>query len=175
MTDWRKLGTAAAAALLAAGAAAACTRGEEPAQASAVLHDGAGGEVGSAVAADSDGGIKVTVTVHGLAAGMHGAHVHAVGKCEAPGFTSAGGHWNPTEKQHGSLNPMGPHMGDLPNLAVGADGGGTLNFTIPGASVAGLLDADGAALVIHAGPDDMKTDPSGNSGGRVACGVFAAG
>jgi Cu-Zn family superoxide dismutase len=97
-----------------------------------------------------------------------------VGRCDAPDFTSAGGHWNPTQKKHGTMNPQGPHQGDLPNLVIGSDGRGTIGAVIPGATLAGLLDADGAAMVIHAGPDDLMTDPSGNSGGRIACGVFQA-
>ncbi|MFX5252908.1 superoxide dismutase family protein, partial [Acinetobacter baumannii] len=84
-----------------------------------------------------------------------------MGKCEAPGFTTAGGHWNPTMHQHGKLNPMGPHQGDLPNLVGGADGRGTLTVTIAGATLEGLMDADGGAIVIHEKADDLKTDPSG--------------
>ena len=115
----------------------------------------------------------MTIAATGLPAGVHGVHIHTTGKCDAPDFTTAGGHWNPTGKMHGSENPMGPHEGDLPNLTVGADGSGNLTFTVAGASLATMLDADGAAFVVHAGSDDYKTDPSGNSGGRIACGVFA--
>ena len=98
-----------------------------------------------------------------------------VGACDAPGFTTAGGHWNPTMRQHGSMNPNGQHEGDLPNLMIGSNGRGSLGAVIPGATIAGLLDADGAALVVHAGPDDLMTDPAGNSGARIACGVFVRG
>lgn len=133
-----------------------------------------GTPVGTAVAEEVDGAIRVMVEVHGMAKGVHGTHVHTVGKCEGPDFASAGGHWNPTAHQHGKDNPMGPHAGDMPNLSVGDDGRDRTIFTLPGGTYAGLLDEDGAAIVIHAGPDDYKTDPSGNSGGRIACGVFQA-
>ena len=143
-------------------------------RAEAMLHTSAGTAAGRAVAQEDHGALKVTVEVEGLPPGVHGVHVHAVGRCEAPDFASAGGPWNPGGKQHGSLNPMGAHMGDLPNLTVGADGKGRLMFTIPAASLEALLDADGAAIVVHAAADDLKTDPSGNSGARIACGVFGA-
>jgi Cu-Zn family superoxide dismutase len=106
---------------------------------------------------------------------MHGAHLHTVGKCDGPDFVSAGGHWNPTNMKHGSMNPQGPHEGDMPNLTVGATGKGSLSMKIAGASFDTLMDADGAAMVIHAGQDDLKSDPSGNSGGRLACGVLTKG
>lgn len=138
----------------------------------AMLHDAAGAAVGRATATEVGGGLRVTVDARTLPPGQHGAHIHTVGLCDAPGFASAGGHWNPTGRQHGSMNPAGQHDGDLPNLVVGADGRGTLGVVIPGATMAGLLDADGAAVVIHAQPDDLMTDPAGDSGGRIACGVF---
>ncbi|WP_066800990.1 superoxide dismutase family protein [Sphingomonas soli] len=130
--------------------------------------------VGTGVAEEVDGDIRVIVDVKGISKGLHGTHIHAVGKCEAPDFASAAGHWNPTAHQHGKENPAGPHMGDLPNLNVGEDGRGQITLTLKGATFAGLMDEDGAALVVHAGPDDYKTDPAGNSGGRIACGVFKA-
>lgn len=139
----------------------------------AVLHDTNGAEVGRATANEVAGGLRVTLDVHDLPAGDHGAHIHTVGRCDPPDFASAGGHWNPLGAHHGSLNPAGPHMGDLPNLTVATDGHATLGINVPGATIAGLLDADGSAIVVHAGRDDMMSDPSGNSGGRIACGVFA--
>ena len=144
------------------------------ATATAALVSATGSDVGRATATDVAGGIRYTLDVKGLPAGTHGAHVHMTGRCDAPDFTTAGGHWNPTAMKHGTMNPMGPHEGDLPNLIVGSDGRGTLGITVPGQTLAGLLDVDGAAIVIHAGPDDLKTDPAGNSGGRIACGVFTA-
>ncbi len=141
--------------------------------AKAALRTASGAEAGWATAKESNGALKVSVEVSGMTPGLHGVHVHTTGKCEAPDFASAGGHWNPTAHKHGSMNPEGPHVGDLPNVSVGADGRGKIEFTLPG-TYEGLLDEDGAALVVHAGADDLKTDPSGNSGGRVACGVFEA-
>lgn len=144
------------------------------ARAVAMLATATGASVGRASATEVAGGVRFTVDATGMPAGTHGAHVHMVGRCDAPDFTSAGGHWNPTQKKHGTMNPQGPHQGDLPNLVIGNDGRGTIGAVIPGATLAGLLDADGAAMVIHAGADDLMTDPSGNSGGRIACGVFQA-
>ena len=121
------------------------------------------------------GAVEVRIQAAGLATGHYGAHVHAVGRCDAPDFETAGPHWNPTGRQHGTLNPEGHHLGDLPNFEVGEDGHGRLEFAIPGALLAGaqgLVDADGAAIVIHANPDDYRTDPSGNSGARIACGAL---
>ena len=106
--------------------------------------------------------------------GTHGIHVHAVGRCDPPGFESAGPHWNPMSRQHGTLNPQGPHMGDMMNITVAMDGSATVNVMTQGGTLRGvdrLLDADGAAVVIHASADDYRTDPSGNSGARIACGV----
>lgn len=117
--------------------------------------------------------VHVTVTASGLSAGMHGMHIHTVGRCDGPDFASAGGHWNPTMKQHGHANPMGAHMGDLPQISIGAGGKGTGMFDFAG-SIKDMLDADGASLVIHAAPDDDKTDPTGNSGARLLCAVIAA-
>lgn len=141
----------------------------------ASLRSANGDAMGRATARDSAAGLRITIDATGLTPGNHGAHIHTVGRCDAPDFASAGGHWNPTAMKHGSMNPAGPHEGDLPNLLIGADGRGTIGIVVPGATIEGLLDTDGAALVIHAAPDDLVTDPSGNSGGRIACGVFALG
>ena len=138
----------------------------------AMLATATGASVGRATATEVAGGVRFTIDATGMPAGTHGAHVHTTGRCDAPDFTTAGPHWNPTQKKHGTMNPQGPHEGDLPNLVVGTDGRGTIGAVIPGATLAGLMDADGAAMVVHAGPDDLMTDPSGNSGGRIACGVF---
>jgi Cu-Zn family superoxide dismutase len=144
------------------------------ATATALLRTATGAEAGRATATEVAGGLRFTLDARGVPAGTHGAHVHMTGRCDAPDFATAGGHWNPTSMKHGTLNPQGPHEGDLPNLLVGTDGRGTIGITVPGATMAGLLDADGSAMVVHAGADDLKTDPAGNSGGRIACGVFAA-
>lgn len=144
------------------------------ARAVATLRTPDGADVGRATATEVTGGLRLTLDVHGLPAGTHGAHIHTTGHCDAPDFTTAGGHWNPLGAKHGSMNAQGPHEGDLPNLVIGAGGHGTLGIVVPGATMAGLLDADGAALVVHEKADDLMTDPSGNSGVRIACGVFGA-
>lgn len=124
----------------------------------------------------SANGLDVHVEATGVPAGVHGIHIHTVGRCDGPDFQTAGGHWNPTSRAHGTENQQGAHSGDLPNITIGADGRGMLHFSVPGATLEGqgasLLDADGAAVVIHANADDYRTDPSGNSGGRIACGVL---
>ena len=136
------------------------------------LKDANGQAVGEASVRQGTGGVRVSLRVTGFSPGTHGVHVHTVGKCEAPGFTSAGAHWNPTGRQHGKDNPAGMHKGDLPNIIAGGDGRGALDFVIDGASLTELLDADGSAIAIHATADDYKTDPSGSSGARIACGVL---
>lgn len=141
--------------------------------AAATLQNSAGDKVGTVTLSDMGDHLMGKIEVSGLTPGPHGVHIHAVGKCDAPDFASAGGHLNPDGKQHGLENPAGSHQGDLPQLVADADGKASLQFTAR-SSMAALLDADGAAFVVHAGPDDQKTDPSGNSGGRILCGVFAA-
>ncbi len=167
--------TAAAGALVIAGCTTmGGTTGDATAAggATAVLRMADGTEIGRAVASEANGGIRVSLDASKLPAGPHGAHVHTTGRCDGPDFTTAGSHWNPTGKKHGTENPMGPHAGDFPNVQVSADGRGKLEMMLPAGTMAGLMDADGAAFVIHAAADDYKTDPSGNSGGRIACGVF---
>ena len=119
--------------------------------------------------------VNISIAVVGLSPGIHGVHLHMTGSCEAPEFTSAGGHLNPGGHQHGTSNPAGSHLGDLPNITVDSGGTGTVSATLPGVRdevLAQLFDGDGTAVVVHAGPDDYRTDPSGNSGGRIACGVL---
>ena len=130
---------------------------------------------GTAVITASADKLTLTLAVTGLAAGNHGTHLHMVGKCEAPGFITAGGHLNPSGHQHGTKNPAGSHLGDLPNLAIDSQGRGVLSTQINGTlseAEAALFDGDGTAIVIHAAPDDYRTDPSGNSGERIACAVL---
>jgi Cu-Zn family superoxide dismutase len=144
--------------------------------ATATLRDAQGKVVGTASLAPGDGGVKISVAVSGLAPGLHGFHVHATGKCEGPEFKSAGGHLNPAAKEHGLENPKGSHAGDMPNLLVGADGTGKGEFLARGASLASgpgsLFPDGGTSVVLHAAPDDMKSDPAGNAGARIACGVI---
>ena len=173
-----------AAALLAAIAVAACggqARGPggrklpEP-SANASLFDTSGTRIGLATFSEVHGSGLMGVSVSGLSPGRHGMHIHENGACTPPGFESAGGHFNPGAKKHGSLNPEGPHAGDMPNLVVEADGSADTTFTVAASLLAqgsgSMIGAQKRAFVIHADPDDEKTDPSGNSGARVVCGVI---
>lgn len=121
------------------------------------------------------GGVRLTGQLTGLAPGAHGIHLHAVGRCDPPGFTSAGDHFNPRNAKHGLLNPDGPHAGDMPSIAADANGRATVDhisaLVTLGRGATTVFDADGTAIVVHASSDDQRTDPSGNSGSRVACGV----
>lgn len=153
------------------------TLGNVPAAriASATLHLANGAPAGEAVITAAGDKLTLSVAAIGLPQGLHGVHLHAVGNCDAPGFTSAGGHLNPAAHQHGTLNPAGSHLGDLPNLEANASGAGALSLTLGGSRAeleTALFDADGTAIVVHAAADDYKTDPSGNSGVRIACGVL---
>ena len=142
----------------------------------ATLKDAGGKEVGSAQLSQTPHGVLVRLTVKGVPAGEHAFHIHQTGKCEPP-FTTAGGHFNPGSKKHGVMAADGPHAGDMPNLHVPADG----NLAVEVVNAAVTLDKDkpnslykpeGTALIIHAGKDDYKTDPTGDAGGRIACGVI---
>ncbi len=147
-----------------------------PAEAVASLRDAAGQEVARATATQAGNAIRLRLDALRMRPGSYGAHIHTTGRCDAPDFASAGPHWNPTGQQHGKNNPQGMHKGDLPNLLVGADGRGSLEINVPAASMSRgpnvMLDQDGAAIVVHERADDFRTDPSGNSGARIACGVF---
>ncbi|MDZ3833264.1 MAG: superoxide dismutase family protein [Sphingopyxis sp.] len=178
-----RLGSGAVAAF-AAIALAGCVSGgsKKPAQnlpaadAHADLVDARGADRGRVDIFKDSSGLRLELVARGFAAGTYGMHIHAVGRCDAPGFTTAGPHWNPTGAQHGRDNPMGAHHGDLPNLVVENDMIGRATLRLVGSRLegeGGVLDSDGAAFVIHAGPDDMRTDPSGNSGNRIVCGVIA--
>jgi len=146
-----------------------------PPSAGVTLRDANGREVGNAVLVQEDGGVRVLLDVKGLTPGTKAVHVHEVGRCDPPSFESAGAHFNPTRAEHGLENPRGPHAGDLPNLTVDATGQGHLEFTATRVNLkqgaASLLDGSGTALIVHESPDDMRTDPTGNSGPRIACGV----
>ena len=145
--------------------------------ASAVLKDASGKEVGRAVFTGTPSGTLLSLTLTAAQPGVHALHIHAVGKCDPPDFKSAGPHFNPDQTKHGIMSPEGPHAGDLPNVHVPADGKLEVEFLDPVVTIsqeAALLDANGSSIVIHAGPDDYKTDPAGNSGDRIACGVITA-
>ena len=144
-------------------------------QAKATLKNAQGQAVGETTLTDTPHGVLIHVRLMSAPAGVHALHIHATGKCEPP-FTSAAGHFNPANTQHGVQNPMGMHAGDLPNIA--GPSSGTLTFDVvdrdvtlrPGAN--SLLDTDGSAIVIHDKADDYKSDPAGNAGDRVVCGVI---
>lgn len=140
--------------------------------ANASLVSTSGAVLGTVRVFSEPAGVLLRIDASGLPAAVHGVHVHAVGRCDAPRFTTAGPHWNPTNKKHGHRNPAGFHKGDLGNLGVGANGKLVAGLLVPGATLDSLRDADGAALVLHASADDEVTDPSGNSGDRIACAVL---
>ncbi len=141
------------------------------------LMDRKGKTIGHAVLTQVPGGVKIRIEAAHLNPGKHGFHIHETGKCEAPDFQSAGAHLNPEHKLHGFHNPKGYHLGDLPNLKVGSGGKAEAEFVAAKATLekgkpGSLLKEGGTALIIHENTDDYATDPSGNSGSRVACGVI---
>ncbi len=144
--------------------------------ASAALFDARGHKMGRASIEEYGGQLHLVMHVLKQVPGDHGFHVHTTGMCTPPDFANAGGHWNPDRKQHGLENPMGHHAGDAPNVRVGTNGVARVHLTLGSGSLvtgkAPLLDADGAAIVLHEAADDMKSDPSGNSGKRILCGVL---
>ena len=143
------------------------------AQATLITSDGRA--LGSVDLIPSGDGYELAGTVSGITPGPHGVHLHAIGLCEGPEFTTAGGHLNPGLHQHGSINPIGQHLGDLPNLVADQSGSARLTLGLRGTRADldhDLFDSNGTALVVHADADDYKTDPSGNSGKRIACGVL---
>jgi Cu-Zn family superoxide dismutase len=138
-----------------------------------------GKTVGTASLRETKDGLLIIVNANGLPEGLHAVHIHSIGKCEGPAFTSAGGHFNPLNKKHGLKNPDGPHAGDLPDMYVNKDGVGRYEALLEsmtlGSGETSIFDSDGSAIVIHATADDNMTDPAGNSRDRIACGVIIAG
>jgi Cu-Zn family superoxide dismutase len=138
----------------------------------ASLKNAKGEPVGDVTLEQTPHGVLIKGTLSNLSAGTHAIHIHEAGKCDAPDFKTAGGHFNPQKKSHGMLSPGGKHEGDLPNIIVGQDGKAQFEFFAnEGLTVKSLMDKDGSAIVVHAQADDYKSDPAGNAGGRVACGV----
>ncbi|QDE70741.1 superoxide dismutase family protein [Myxococcus xanthus] len=140
--------------------------------AKAQVKDSEGKDVGEITLEQTQQGVLIKGKLSNLPPGQHAFHIHEVGKCEGPAFTTAGGHFNPSKKAHGLLAPKGKHQGDLPNLYVASDG--TVQFDIfsqNGLTLKSLFDKDGSAVVVHAKEDDYHTDPTGDAGGRIACGV----
>jgi len=173
MRTRRLLATAGFAALIAAFAAMPA---QAETMANAQLKDGSGKAIGDADLVQTQAGVLIRLRLKGLPVGEHAFHVHAVGKCEPP-FTSAGGHFNPGGAKHGMAAADGPHAGDMPNLHVPASGALAVEVANPAISLVkgqpnSVFDADGSAVIIHAGADDYKTDPTGNAGDRIACGVI---
>ena len=144
-------------------------------KARADILDPAGKTIGTAIMTEQKDGVKVAVKVSGLTPGKHGFHFHETGVCTPPDFKSAGGHFNPFHRRHGTDNPLGKHVGDLPNLEVNEGGAAEVSAVAAGATLgkgpASLLKVEGTSIVIHADPDDNMSDPAGNAGPRIACGV----
>ena len=155
-----------------------CSMATPGSRARAELKDKDGKVVATAMLSERPGGVLVRVEAKGLTPGLHAVHVHAAGKCDGSAFTSAGGHFNPAGKKHGHKSAEGAHAGDLPNMLIGKDGSGRFEVMTDGftlrAGPLSVFDADGSALVIHAGVDDYATDPTGNAGDRAACGLIVA-
>ena len=146
---------------------------DEPRGGPAMPLIGASGQtIGTVRAWQTAGGVSFRIDAHGLPHGVHGIHVHPIGRCDPPDFSTAGTHWNPSGREHGLNNPKGPHDGDMPNVTVAANGVLQETVVLPKATMAQLLDADGSSIMIHAGADDYVSQPAGNSGAKIACAVI---
>ena len=148
----------------------------DPAPITVKLADAKGKDVGTATLTQTTGGVTIALDVHDLTPGDHAIHVHQTAKCDGPDFKSAGGHFNPDNKKHGMDNADGPHAGDMPNFTVDAKGNAKTTVTATGVTLGtdghSVFTGGGTALVVHAKADDMKSDPAGNAGDRIACGTI---
>ena len=152
-------------------------RGRGGAPVTVDMKNAQGQSVGTATISAGGGGVSIAYDFKNLPPGVHALHIHATAKCDPPDFMSAGGHFNPDMKKHGLDNPEGPHAGDMPNFTVSADGTAKGTTTDPRVALGGrgansVFTNGGTALMIHATADDMKTDPAGNAGARIACGTI---
>ena len=160
--------------VISAGLLAGCAAVDVPVAAPPVsLINSSGQVIGSVSPAQTSGGISLIINAGGVPHGLHGVHVHTIGRCDPATFETAGPHWNPTGRKHGFNAAQGSHSGDLPNVTASTSGVVRQTLVLAGSSLAQLADADGSALVVHAGADDYVTDPSGNSGAKIACAVLA--
>lgn len=164
---------------LAIGSGLLCTAGcgDKTTTTTATLLSATGQQMGTAMFSQAAGAqqVQVDITLNGLPAGKHGVHVHDIGKCDPPDFTTAGGHFNPTTQAHGDPTQPAHHAGDFGNIDIGASGTGTLSLisTILSLRAGDATNPANHALIIHQGQDDLTTQPTGNSGSRVACGIIA--
>ena len=166
------------AAMLAAMGCLAVSEAEAQEQsANAVLMNPDGKEIGNVAITEVAQGVRIYAQADGVAPGVHAFHIHETGECEPPDFESAGGHYNPTDQQHGWDNPEGHHAGDFANVHVHDDGKLAVEYFTDavtlGEGETTLFDEDGSAIVMHEDPDDYQTDPAGTAGARIACGVIA--
>lgn len=150
----------------------ACAYNEPRGGAAMPLIGASGQTIGTVRAWQTAGGVSFRIDARGLPHGVHGIHVHPLGRCDPPDFSTAGTHWNPSGREHGMNNPKGPHDGDMPNVTVAANGVLQETVVLPKATMGQLLDADGSSIMIHAGPDDYVSQPAGNSGAKIACAVI---
>jgi len=165
------IGLSALSVLLAAG----CATTPKGPEATTQLSARSGSKVSGTVSfAEVAGGVEVKAQVSGLTPGEHGFHIHEIGDCSAPDAASAKGHFNPTAKKHGDHNNPEHHGGDMPNLTANAQGEATYTFKLTGVALSGPTGIVGRSIVVHADPDDYKSQPAGNSGQRVACGVIVS-
>ena len=175
MSSWKSIFVAGVVSIALA-AAFAADKPKQPKSVVVNLQNAQGHSVGTAMLSKASKGVKIKLDVHDLSPGQHAIHVHQTASCEPPAFTSAGGHFNPEGKHHGLENPAGPHAGDLPNFTVDAKGNSKATIVAPNLTLGdgpnSVFTGGGTALVIHAKADDMKSDPAGNSGDRIACGVI---